>query len=62
MDAVVAAEGAAAFGEDFEIAPAAERQVVRAEGEGFACGAASGECAGGEHACLRIGRDVGSWG
>jgi hypothetical protein len=28
MDAVVGAEGAAAFGEDFEIAPAAEREVV----------------------------------
>ena len=28
VDAVVAAEGAAAFGEDFEIAPAAEGEVV----------------------------------
>jgi hypothetical protein len=28
VDAVVAAEGAAAFGEDFEIAPAAEGKVV----------------------------------
>jgi hypothetical protein len=32
VDAVVAAEGAAAFGEDFEVAPAAEREVVGAEG------------------------------
>jgi hypothetical protein len=32
VDAVVAAKGAAAFGEDFEIAPAAERQVVGASG------------------------------
>jgi hypothetical protein len=30
VDAVIAAEGAAAFGEDFEVAPAAERQFVRA--------------------------------
>jgi hypothetical protein len=30
VDAVVAAEGAAAFGEDFEFAPAAEGQVVGA--------------------------------
>jgi hypothetical protein len=30
VDAVVGAEGAAAFGEDFEIAPAAEGQVVGA--------------------------------
>jgi hypothetical protein len=30
VDAVVGAEGAAAFGEDFEIAPAAERKIVGA--------------------------------
>ena len=30
VDAVVAAEGAAAFGEDFEVAPAAEGQAVGA--------------------------------
>jgi len=30
VDAVVAAEGAAAFGEDFEVAPAAEGEVVGA--------------------------------
>jgi hypothetical protein len=30
MDAIVGAEGAAAFGEDFEVAPAAKGQVVRA--------------------------------
>jgi hypothetical protein len=30
VDAVVAAEGAAAFGEDFEVAPAAEREIVGA--------------------------------
>jgi hypothetical protein len=31
VDAVIAAEGAATFGEDFEIAPAAEGQVVGAK-------------------------------
>ena len=30
VDAVVAAEGATAFGEDFEVAPAAEGEVVGA--------------------------------
>jgi hypothetical protein len=30
VDAVVGAEGAAAFGEDFEVAPAAERQAIGA--------------------------------
>jgi hypothetical protein len=29
VDAVVAAEGAATFGEDFEFTPAAERELVR---------------------------------
>jgi hypothetical protein len=33
VDAVVAAEGAAAFGEDLEIAPAAQRKTVGAGGE-----------------------------
>ena len=32
MDAVVAAEGAAAFGEDLQFAPAAEGQAVGASG------------------------------
>ena len=50
VDAIVAAEGAAAFGDDFEIAPATEGKVVGAERQGLARGAASGECAGGEHA------------
>ena len=50
VDAVVAAEGAAAFGEDFEVAPAAEGQVVRSKRERFACGAAAGKGARGEHA------------
>src|SRR5258707_5026973 len=50
VNAVVGAEGAAAFGDDFKIAPAAEWQVVGAERQGLPCGAASGESAGGEHA------------
>ena len=48
VDAVVAAEGAAAFGEDFEVAPAAEGEVVGAKGEGGAGGVASGK--------VRVGR------
>ena len=42
VNAVVAAEGAAAFGEDFEIAPAAEGKVIGASGEGCSGGVASG--------------------
>jgi hypothetical protein len=48
VDAVVAAEGAAAFGENFEIAPAAERQAVGASSEGRGRRAATGEGAGDE--------------
>jgi hypothetical protein len=43
MDAIVGTEGAAAFSEDFEVAPAAEREAVGAFGEGVAGGAAAGE-------------------
>jgi hypothetical protein len=32
VDAVVRAEGAAAFGEDFEVAPATEGKVIRSPG------------------------------
>jgi hypothetical protein len=42
VDAVVAAEGAAAPGEDFQIAPAAEGKVIGASGEGCLGGVASG--------------------
>jgi hypothetical protein len=52
VDAVVAAEGAAAFGDYFQIAPATEGQAVRAEGEIGGVGAAAGEGAGDEHAAL----------
>ena len=47
VDAVVAAESAASFGEDFEVAPAAEGQVIGAARQGLARSAASGESAGG---------------
>src|ERR1700733_6751287 len=49
VDAVVGAEGAAAFGEDFEIAPSAEGQVVWAERQGCASGVASGKGSGRMH-------------
>jgi hypothetical protein len=50
VDAVVGTEGAAAFGEDFEFAPAAEREVVGASRQRSAGGVASREGAGGVHA------------
>jgi hypothetical protein len=50
VDAVVAAEGAAALGQDFEFAPAAERQVVGAERQSLTRGAAAGEGARDDHA------------
>ena len=46
MDAVVGTEGAAAFGEDFEVTPTAEREAVGAFGESVAGGMATGEGAG----------------
>lgn len=52
VDAVVGAEGTAAFGEDFELAPAAEGKAVGTFGEGVGGGAAAGKGAGGEHAGL----------
>jgi len=50
VDAVVAAEGAAAFGEDLEFAPAAEGEITGPARESVGGGAASGKSAGGEHA------------
>ena len=41
VDAVVGAEGAAASGEDFEITPAAEGEVVGAKGQGCSGSVAS---------------------
>jgi hypothetical protein len=55
VNAVVAAEGASAFGEDLEFAPATERQIVGADGESMARGAAAGEGARDDHADSRIG-------
>jgi len=49
VDAVVGAEGTAAAGEDFELAPAAEGKAVGAGGEFAASGAAAGEGAGEGH-------------
>lgn len=50
MDAVIRAKGAAAFGEDLELAPAAESKAIWAGGERLAGSAAAGEGAGGMHA------------
>jgi hypothetical protein len=55
VDAVVAAKGAAAFGQDFEFAPAAEWQAVGAERESLTRGAPAGEGARDDHASSRIG-------
>jgi hypothetical protein len=49
VNAVVGAEGASALVEDFEVAPAAERKIVRADGEGGAVETAAGHGAGKEH-------------
>src|SRR5437879_13595685 len=62
VDAVVAAEGAAAFRENFQVAPAAEGEIVGAERELFARGAAAGQGARGEHGLFRIGCGQGVWG
>jgi hypothetical protein len=53
VDAIVAAEGAAALGKDLKLAPTAERKAVRAFGERLAGGAASLKCSRREHG-LRI--------
>jgi hypothetical protein len=52
VDAVVAAEGATAFGDDLEIAPTAERKTVGACGEIAAACAAARKCAWGKHSNL----------
>jgi hypothetical protein len=49
VNAIVATEGAAAPGEDFEVAPTAERQAIRAFCEGITRCASSGEGARNEH-------------
>jgi hypothetical protein len=55
VDAVVTAESAAAFGQDFEFAPAAEWQAVGAERESLTRGAPAGEGTRDDHAATRIG-------
>ncbi len=52
VDAVVGAEGAASFGEDFEFAPTAEREAVGSAREGLRLGSAAGKGAGGKHCCF----------
>lgn len=49
VHAVVRAEGAAAFGENFEIAPAAQGEAVGSEGQLGGLDAAAGKGAGDEH-------------
>ncbi len=53
VDAVIGTEGAAAFGEDFELAPAAERAAVGAFGQDVGADAAAGQGAG-NHVVGRI--------
>ena len=50
VDAVVTAESTAAFGKNLKLAPAAERQTVRALRKSVARSAATGQSAGDEHA------------
>lgn len=50
VNAIVAAKGASTFGNNFEIAPAAERKVVRAFWKRRSSRVASCESASGEHA------------
>ena len=52
VNAVVAAEGAAAFGKDLKVAPAAKRQAIRSLGEKAAGGTAASERAGRKHGLL----------
>jgi len=63
VDAVIGAEGAAAFGEDFKLAPAAEGEVIGAAREGLGLGAAAGEGTGEKHRVFRIGCELaeGEW-
>jgi hypothetical protein len=49
VDAVVTAEGAAAFRQDLELAPAAERKTVRAFGESVPRGVSTRQSAGKRH-------------
>lgn len=55
VDTVVGTEGAAALGKNLELAPTAERQIVRSAREGVLLGATAGEGTSGEH------RGSGDW-
>lgn len=57
VDAVIAAEGAAAFREDLELAPAAKRQAVRTFGKSVSRRAPTGQSTGNKHWFLRIESD-----
>jgi hypothetical protein len=57
VNAVVAAEGAAAFREDLKLAPATERQAVRAFGKSMSRGAPTGQSTGNKHWFLRTESD-----
>jgi hypothetical protein len=57
MDAIIAAEGAAAFRKDLELAPAAERQAVGAFRKSLSRGATTGQSTGNEHWFLRTESD-----
>ena len=61
VDTVVGTEGAAAPGQDFEIAPAAARESVGAEGELRALDAAATKSSRDEHAGVRIGWGGAGW-
>lgn len=60
VDAVVAAEGAAAFGEDLKLTPAAEGKVVGAEWQLLPRNATAGEGTWNEHGPFRIGLRAGT--
>ena len=57
MDAIIAAEGAAALCEDLKLAPAAERQAVGAFGKSMSRGAPTGQSTGNKHWLLKIESD-----
>ena len=60
MDAVIRTKRAAAFGEDFEVAPAAEGEVIGAAREEGWVGAAAGKGAG-DHGAFRICTEAECW-
>jgi len=61
VDAVVAAKGAATPGEDFELAPATEGQIVGTDRKIVASDAAAWESARNDHAGSRIRDTIEPW-